>query len=134
MTAMLSEVASAHGVSMPGCVAWEDPILVVDGPVCQGDVSVLPVTTAHGGEPIPAGGVEIARGDSGHPHSLHGAGLWAPAKRRAGSVVVGWVTVPAGAEVFLLHAGPHGGFKLAAGTYRLGGQREWAAEWRRVAD
>lgn len=133
MTAtILRDVAREYRVDMPGCCASDDPVPVVDGPACQGDVSVLPVTTPAVTDLIPADGVVIATGDSGHPHTLFGDGFFTPSKGRG--LTVGHVTVPAGGSVFLLHAGPHGGLQLAPGTYRLGVQREWAGEWRRVAD
>lgn len=134
MTAtVLCDVARQYEVTMPGCAGWDDPIPLVTGPACQGDVSILPVTTKPVTDRIPDGGVVIATGDSGHPHTLHGDGFYQPARPGSG-LTVGHVTVPEGGAVFLLHAGPHGGVQLAPGTYRLGCQREWAGEWRRVAD
>jgi hypothetical protein len=111
---------------------------VVTRAACQGDVSVLRVTTPPATTPIPQTGVPVVRGEAGgNTHSLHAAPAsgvcWDPADGRAGELVLGTLTVPEGAEAYLLHP-EHGGMAIAAGTYRIGRQREWAGEWRVVAD
>lgn len=104
---------------------------VVTRAAMQGDVSILrevgvkPAVTA-----IPAGGVVVASGREGHNHTLFGGGYF---DRCENGVVVGTVTVPVDADVFLLHA-EHGGLQIAAGTYRIGRQREQADEIALVAD
>ena len=42
-------------------------------------------------------------------------------------------TVPEGVDVLLSHQ-EHGALLLSPGTYRIGTQREFAGEWRAVAD
>jgi hypothetical protein len=98
---------------------------------CQGDVSILrqagvkAATTA-----IPAAGVVVASGREGHNHTLFGGGFF---DRRESGVVVGTLTVPEGVTVLLSHE-EHGALQVAAGTYRVGRQREQAAEIALVAD
>lgn len=71
--------------------------------------------------------------DSGHAHTLTGAGFFDAAPVSTGSLVVGTLTVPADTDVLLTHP-EHGAFLIAPGTYRIGTQREFAGEWRAVAD
>lgn len=108
------------------------PVVTTAAPACQGDVSILPVTTKAATTPIPKTGHVVATGQGGHDHTLMPGGFFDPASR-ADSVVIGTLTVPVGSEVILTHP-EHGGFVITAGTYRIGGQREYAGEWRRVAD
>lgn len=96
----------------------------------QGDVSILRVTTKPATTAIPAAGVVVASGREGHSHTLFGAGMF---DRAEAGVVVGTLTVLADTDVFLLHA-EHGGLQLAAGTYRIGRQREQADVIALVAD
>lgn len=111
---------------------------VVTRAACQGDVSVLRVTTTPATTPLPQTGLPVVRGEAGgNTHSLHaapGSGVcWDPADRDGGDLALGTLTVPEGAEAYLLHP-EHGGMAISPGTYRVGRQREWAGEWRMVAD
>jgi hypothetical protein len=106
---------------------------LVSRAACQGDVSILRVTTKPATTPIPKVGIVVASGQGGHDHTLHGPGMFDRAPQRLGSLVVGQLTVPAGKTVFLSHP-EHGGMEIAPGTYSIGSQREYAGEWRRVAD
>jgi hypothetical protein len=108
------------------------PVIVKSG--MQGDVSSLRVTTKPATTPLPAAGAVVVRGENGgNTHSLHGVGFWDVAPQTSGTLKLGTLTVPEGEEVFLLHP-EHGGLQYSPGTYELGGQREYAGEWRQVAD
>jgi hypothetical protein len=98
----------------------------------QGDVSILRVTTSPATSPMPADGVIVIEGETGHTHSLHGAGFFDRATSRDG-LTVGTLTVPQGVDVIMSHQ-EHGALLIAPGTYRIGRQREFAGEWRQVAD
>lgn len=111
---------------------------VVTRAACQGDVSVLRVTTPPATTALPQAGYPVVRGEAGgNTHSLHAAPdagvCFTPADSRSDELVLGTLTVPDGAEAYLLHP-EHGGMAIAPGTYRIGRQREWAGEWRMVAD
>lgn len=112
---------------------------VVTRAACQGDVSVLRVTTPPATTPLPQTGFPVVRGEAGgNTHSLHapaGTGVcFTPADDTGrDGLVLGTLTVPDGAQAYLLHP-EHGGLAIAPGTYRVGRQREWAGEWRMVAD
>ncbi len=102
----------------------------------QGDVLLLRVTTKHGGEPLGKGVRVVASENSPNTHTLHGDGLWEPSARAGldGELVQGWLTVPAGGEAFLVHTEEHSAIGIGEGTYEIRRQREFAGEWRRVAD
>lgn len=134
MTVTLHDVLTTHGVDVLDHLDRQIEIPVVHAPQIQGDVSILPVTTGHATTPIPAAGVAVVRGENGgNTHSLHGTGFYDPAEQTDASLTLGTLTVPDGAEAFLIHP-EHGAMGFAPGTYRIGRQREWAGEWRRVAD
>lgn len=106
---------------------------VVTTAACQGDVLILRITTKAATTQIPKAGYLVASGQGGHDHTLHGPGMFDRAPQRDGSLIVGTLTVPAGETVFMSHP-EHGGMEIAPGTYQIGTQREYAGEWRRVAD
>lgn len=109
---------------------------VVTRAACQGDVSILRVTTPPATTPVPASGVAVVRGENGgNTHSLHGDGpiMWDPAYPSDTSLTLGTLTVPEGSQAVLLHP-EHGGMAIVAGTYRIGRQREQADVIRTVAD
>lgn len=111
---------------------------IVTTAACQGDVSILRVTTRAASTPLPQAGFPVVRGEAGgNTHSLHaetGAGVcFDPNAGNSDDLVLGHLTVPEGEQAFLLHP-EHGGMAIDPGTYRVGRQREWAGEWRMVAD
>jgi hypothetical protein len=120
------------------------PVAAPGRPCAQGDVTIvawpdLRRSAKDATTPIPADGVTIAVGNGGHHHTLYGAGFFDA--RRDDEMVYGTLTVPDDGMVLLLHTDPsrrlsdeHGAVQVAAGTYRIGGQREQADEIRRVAD
>lgn len=111
----------------------EIPVVTVDAPACQGDVSILGMNLPPAVTPIPAAGVVVVAGETGHTHTLHGPGMFDRCDDTGDITLVGTLTVPADVEVLLSHE-EHGAFLIAPGTYRVGRQREWAGEWRRVQD
>lgn len=107
----------------------------------QGDLIILPrpdrpaATTT-----IPQAGVTVVQAETsgGNTHSLHS--LDGPASyfdvRDPGpaGLVLGVLTVPDGAAAYLVHSEEHGANAFGPGTYELRRQREYAGEWRQVAD
>lgn len=114
----------------------EAEVPVLSGNQRQGDVLILKVTTRHAGTNIGKGVQVVASENSSNTHTLHGDGTWEanPRAGREGELVQGWVTVPEDGEAFLIHTEEHSAIGLAPGTYELRRQREYAGEWRRVAD
>lgn len=117
----------------------EATLPLVTRAACQGDVSVLRTTKQAAATRLPQAGVPVVRGEAGgNTHSLHaapGAGVrWDPVDRTSdGELLLGVLTVPEGGEAYLLHP-EHGGMAIAPGIYEIGRQREYAGEWRMVAD
>jgi hypothetical protein len=102
----------------------------------QGDVSILRVTKAAATKPVATAGVAVVRGENGgNTHSLHGDGpvFWDVAPDRDGELLLGRLTVPVGSQAVLGHP-EHGFLAITPGTYEIGRQREYAGEWRMVAD
>lgn len=129
----LAELITAHGVQVDEHLDRQASIPVLRDPQIQGDISILPVTTGKAVTPIPPEGVVVATGREGHEHRLLPGGFFDFAPAREGSLTIGTLTVPGGVEQYLAHD-QHGYMGIAPGTYQIGGQREWAGEWQRVAD
>lgn len=131
-------VLTAHGVDLSNIEFPELEIPVISGNQRQGDVLILKVTTAHGGQPLGATGVVVVRSEAtaSNTHSLVGDGTWEPNARadQDGELVQGWLTVADGKEAFLIHTEEHSAVGIGAGTYEIRRQREYAGEWQRVAD
>lgn len=128
--ATIAQLETTYGTEVLDYLDRDATVPVVTRAAMQGDVSILKVTTKPAVTAIPAHGVVVASGREGHSHTLFGGGFF---DRREADVVVGTLTVPDDAEVFLLHA-EHGGLQIAAGTYRIGRQREQADVIALVAD
>lgn len=128
--ATIAQLETTYGTEVLDYLDRDATVPVVTRAAMQGDVSILKVTTKAAATPVPAAGVVVASGREGHSHTLFGGGFF---DRREADVVVGTLTVPDDAEVFLLHA-EHGGLQIAAGTYRIGRQREQADVIALVAD
>lgn len=134
MTATLADVETRFDVTHYEWLDRQADVPVVTTAACQGDVSILRVTTKPASTPIPAGGVIVVQSEQGgHTHSLHGAGMFDRAKTSPRSLSVGTLTVPDGTDVIMSHP-EHGALLFAPGTYQIGSQREYAGEWRAVAD
>lgn len=107
---------------------------VLTGAQRQGDVLLLPVTVTRDGDPL-GPGVEVVRSEQGsNTHTLHGDGRWLANLTPADDLVQGWLTVPDGGEAFLIHSEEHNALGVGPGTYEVRRQREFAGEWRQVAD
>lgn len=132
-----TSVLTTHGVDLDNIEFPEMEIPIVTGNQRQGDVLILKVTTTHAGDPL-GKGVTVVRAEtnSANTHTLVGAGLWEPNARanRDDELVQGWLTVEAGAEAFLIHTEEHSALGIGEGTYEIRRQREYAGEWRQVAD
>lgn len=128
-------VLTRYGVSLDSIELPELEIRVLSETQVQGDVLILKVTTDHKGQPIDRG-VTVVRAEtnSANTHTLHGDGLWEPNARAAQDLVQGWLTVAEGQEAFLIHTEEHSALGIGPGTYEIRRQREFAGEWRRVAD
>lgn len=131
MSMTLTEAQQISGTEFYDYLDAEAAIPTVTTAACQGDVSILRVTTGPATTPMPKTGVVVAQsGQGGHAHTLTGPGLF---DRKDQGLVVGTLTVPQDGEVLMTHP-EHGAFLIAPGTYRIGTQREFAGEWRAVAD
>lgn len=106
----------------------------VDRCAAQGDVLVLRVTTPAATTPMPRTVVVVASEASTNTHTLHPAGpcYW-DTRTSSDDLVQGLLTVPAGSTALLSHQ-EHGNLEILPGTYELRRQREFAGEWRMVAD
>lgn len=134
--ATLAEIERTTGVTVFDYLARDADVPLVTTAACQGDVSLLRVTTAAATTPLPQAGYPVVRGEAGgNTHSLHAdAGVCFDANSgNSEGLVLGHLTVPDGTRAVLAHP-EHGFLEIAPGTYRVGRQREWAGEWRMVAD
>ena len=106
--------------------------------VAQGDVLLRCIEVDHEyvarkiGKEIPDSGYVIVQGEGGNTHALYGSG-YVLESEFADDLVVGVLTVLEGERAYLLHP-EHGGYEIANGTWEMRRQREWAGEWRMVAD
>ena len=115
----------------------ETPVVV--GNQRQGDVFLLKVTADRSKGALSVGpkGVVVVRAETSASnthtlYSLAGDCLWLSNPRD--DLVEGWLTVPPGGEAFLLHTSEHSALAVGEGTYEIRRQREYAGEWRQVAD
>lgn len=132
-----ASVLTSHGHRFDAIEYPDLEIAVVTGSQRQGDVLILKVTTRHKGQPI-GKGITVVRAETNtsNTHTLVGDGLWEPNARanREDELVQGWLTVPSSGEAFLIHTEEHSALGIGEGTYEIRRQREYAGEWRRVAD
>jgi hypothetical protein len=129
----LGELLTRYDVTVLDHLDCQAAIPIVTRSAAQGDISFLKVTTKPATTPVPPGGVVLAEGREGHAHRLMPGAFFDRAPSRPGSLVIGTMTVPDGAEGYVAHD-EHGFMGFAPGTYQVGGQREYAGEWRAVAD
>jgi hypothetical protein len=141
VTATLSDLLNPLGITIPDGLLADLKVPVLAGPQRQGDVLILPTgPAASRGDTVPAAGVAVVRGEAtGNTHLLQPASwggpiFWTAAPQRAGSLLLGTLTVPDGSCAYLIHTDEHGANGIGAGTYALHGKREQADEARRVAD
>lgn len=133
-----TSVLTAHGISSDAIELPDLEIPIITGSQRQGDVLILKVTTRHEGAPIPQAGVVVVRAETNtaNTHTLVGNGQWEanPRAGRDSELVQGWLTVPEAGEAFLIHTEEHSALGIGPGTYEIRRQREFAGDWRRVAD
>lgn len=139
-----AEVLTAHGLDASGLGMPDMTIPTAGAATPQGDVMVLRRDRApqSDGRPIMPGVPVVvveAETASRNRHELHAdfgssSVMWAPATRGDSDLTLGWVTVPDGQGALLLHTDEHGALALTPGVYEIRRQREFAGEWRRVAD
>lgn len=135
----LATILDRAGIDRLGVLDADITIPTLCGVQAQGDLLILPrPNKAAATTPIPQTGVEVVRAEQGgNTHtllSMDGPGCyWDAADTRSG-VVLGTLTVPAGASAYLVHSEEHGANAVGAGTYEIRRQREQADEIRMVAD
>ena len=132
----LADVIARTGKDVLDHLDRQAAVPVVTAQACQGDVSILRVTSAPSTEPMPSEVLVMPAQASPNDHTLHPHGpcFWTPHTPTApGDVVLGILTVPEGSEAYLSHQ-EHGALVIAPGTYRIGRQRELRAEWAAVVD
>jgi hypothetical protein len=133
---LVKDAVSKYGIDVLAHLDREVSVPMVTSAACQGDVSILRVTKQPASTPVPAAGYPVVRGENGgNTHSLHGDGpvFYDGVPERDGSLLLGRLTVPEGSAAVLAHP-EHGFLAVAPGTYDIGRQREYAGEWRMVAD
>ncbi len=134
------EVLTRHKIQTHGIEHLDAVVPVLTDPQAQGDVLVLTSKTkATKGEPIPANGVMVVRGEteSGNSHILHsleGECYWTPAKDAETDLVQGYLHVPEGSAATLIHTQEHNVIGIGPGNYEIKRQREFRNEWARVRD
>lgn len=130
------DIMGAHDVDIPAHIVADADVPVLAGVQRQGDVIVVPTRAGKDhGQPIPAEGVAVVRGEAtGNTHLLVGDGHWRPVENRdARTLELGVLTVPDDGVAWLLHR-EHGAQGFAPGAYIVKRQREQADEIRLVAD
>ena len=129
----LGELLDQHQASVLDYLDRQAEIPTVTRAAMQGDISFLRVGDAAATTPIPAAGIVVATGRGGHDHRILPTGFLDLAPAGSDPLTLGTLTVPEGAQAFILHD-EHGGLAFAPGTYRIGRQREQADEIRNVED
>jgi hypothetical protein len=126
---------------IPADLVHDLEIPVLTGPQRQGDLLIWPTRPGAGspGDPVPADGVPVVRGEAGgNTHLLVAVDApvyWRSVQTsgRAGGVDLGTVTVPSGSTAALLHP-EHGGNMIGPGSYTIRRQVEQADQIRLVQD
>lgn len=135
-TITIAQAEERTGVSVLEHLDREVSVPVVDRLAAQGDVLIRRVTdAAPAATKVPREGVAVVRGENGgNTHLLLGDGVTYDQRDvSASSLVLGVVTVPAGAQALLAHP-EHGFLAIAPGTYEARRQREMREELALVAD
>ncbi|MGD9749704.1 MAG: hypothetical protein AB7W59_01795 [Acidimicrobiia bacterium] len=141
MTITLGDILDRAGVGTLGVLDSEIEVPILAGVVQrQGDVLVLPRPGKRASTAIPAAGVTVVRAETStaNTHTLlswDGSCLFDVDRTGGDSgLVLGVLTVPAGASAYLVHSEEHGANGIGPGSYELRRQREQADEIRMVAD
>ena len=133
-TITLAEARELSGTDFYDYLDSSVEVPTITQAACQGDVSLLRVTKTPAATPVPAAGVVVATGQGGHHHTITGAAFFDRAPVRDGALLIGRLTVPADTTAVLISHQEHGALLISEGTWEIGGQREFAGEWRAVAD
>ena len=141
MSFTLGTILDRAGIGTLGVLDTEIDVPILTGPQRQGDVLVLcRPNKACATTPIPVTGLTVVRAETSTANthvvmSWDGPCFFDPdATGGDTGLVLGVLTVPEGASAYLLHSEEHGANGIGPGTYELRRQREFAGEWRRVAD
>lgn len=131
---IISEAIATTGIDVLDYLDRQAAVPLIADRGIQGDISFLRRNVPAATTPIPKTGAVVATGNGGHDHRLLGGGHFDFAGRPGDNgTLIGTLTVPAGTTVLLAHD-EHGFLELAAGTWRVGRQREMADEIRQVQD
>lgn len=142
MNLTLGQILDRAGIGTLGVLDAQIDVPILASVVQrQGDVIVLPRPNKPAATtPIPAAGVVVVRAETSaaNTHTLHSwtGPCFFDASPGGGDtgLVLGTLTVPDAASAYLVHTDEHGANGIGPGTYELRRQREFAGEWRRVAD
>lgn len=131
----LDQLIRTHGVTVHDHLDRDEIVPVHAGLQFQGDVAVVPLARAVAGDPVPADGVPVVRGENGgNTHLLlpTPGTTWAP-NPHAGPTDLALGTLTVTGTAWLAHP-EHGYLGIAAGTYEIRRQREQRDEIALVAD
>lgn len=131
----LAELEDLAGVRAHEHLDRECLLPVATSLVTQGDVMLRRVEGTALSEKavvIPSHGITVVQGEGGNTHALYGAGRYMEMSSDD-ELLLGLLEVAEGEQAFLLHP-EHGGYQIGCGVWEVRGQREWAGEWRAVAD
>lgn len=118
---------SGLDVDMGGVIARVDDV------AAQGDVLISTARTRQARTALTAPVAVVDAQFGGNPHTLHPDGRCFWDAEIGESLKLGVLTVRPGSRAFLFHR-EHGALEIAAGTYRIGRQREFIQTWQMVAD
>lgn len=143
MTYTNTNILEKHGINLDSIEHLDLEVPIVSGTQRQGDVFLLKITSnkTKNANLIDAKGIVVVRAEtnSANTHTLHvleGTATWLPNARadRQGELVQGWLTVNPDSAATLIHTEEHNVLGIGPGVYEISRQREYAGEWRRVAD
>lgn len=140
--AKLGDILDRAGIDTLGVLDAQVDVPVLTGlGQRQGDLLILPRPNRPAATtPIPQTGVTVVRGETstGNTHTLHSwdgpVSYFDVRDPGPAGLVLGVLTVPDGATAYLVHSEEHGANAFGSGTYEIRRQREFAGEWRQVAD
>ena len=99
---------------------------VLTGPQAQGDLMVIPIPAPSAADwrLVPAGGIQVIRGEAtGNTHWLHrgidSTGVQWAHRSPGDGVRIGRLLVPPGQSALLIHTAEHGANGIGPGTYAI---------------
>ena len=133
----LADAELAYGTTHYDYLDKTLDIPVVERIAAQGDVLIRRAYVGAATTPVPAAGYPVVEAQAGgHTHALFGPVFYTPSTSAGvdpSDLVLGTLTVPAGAQALLSHP-EHGALLIEPGTYELRRQREQADVQRFVED